>query len=485
MADNVLVVGAGPTGLMLACELAAAGVRCRVLEQRDAEPNITRAFAVHARTLELLDARGLAQEVIAKGTPFTELQMAQGVRLDLRQADSRFAMVLMVPQSGTEQVLQARALQLGVPIVHGAQVEGLHQDADGAELTVRTADGTRRERAGYVVGADGAHSAVRGLLGVAFTGAQYQHHIMLADVRLADGPARALVGRVSHKGLALVLPFGDGFYRLILWDLSRQDVSLNVPLTLKEVRDACLRITGTDYGLHDPRWMSRFVSERRQAASYRVDRVFLAGDAAHVHSPLGGQGMNTGIQDAVNLGWKLAAAVHGWAPDWLLDSYQAERFPVGKSVLRVTDGLTRLVLSRSRLRQRLQLRLMSVLLRIPRVRRTFLAFLTGTGIAYHTGTGTNRLAGTRVPQVAAHNGQFVLVDSTGGLASLANSYRGRVVYQNAEPPARLPTATLVRPDGYAAWASDSTDPVTLTTDTRQALLSWCGAAAARSGTQPA
>lgn len=477
--DEILVVGAGPTGLMLACELALAGVRCRVLERRANEPNITRAFAVHARTLEVLDARGLAEPLVASGHPTTRLRPLPGAQMiDLKVLDTPFPMVLMVPQSGTEKLLGERARELGVPVVRGAEVIGLRQDAEGVQLDVRQDGQTRSEQARYVVGADGAHSVIRGLLGVDFVGRQYETHIMLADVKLAGAPGDALFARNNDEGLVVVVPFGDGYFRVIAWDLRNEHVPLEQPLTIDEMRDVFRRVAGTDFEMGEPRWMSRFLSERRQARHYRVGRVFLAGDAAHVHSPIGGLGMNTGLQDAINLGWKLGAAVHGWAPPWLLDSYERERHPVGASVLEQTDAMANMVLIRSRLRRALMPLIMRLVLRGKRIAR-----LAGTGIVYPPiSPHPHPLAGYRVREMPTaegrlyellRDGRFVLLDGTSGRAAAgrARPWAARVRAVGADTSAHhLPRVVLVRPDGYAAWAADRPQ------ETEAALGEWCGPA---------
>ena len=465
---DVIVVGAGPTGLMLACELAMRGVAVRVLEERRDLPNITRAFGVHARTLELLDARGMADELVTRGLPVYQVAPAPGALLNLRELPSRYPMVLIAPQSLTEHVLAERAAQLGVDMVHGAQVAGLEQDTDG--VTLRLADGTT-QRASYVVGCDGAHSAVRGLLGIDFVGKQYETHILLADVQLQQPPFGGLSAKTSADGVVLIVPFGDGWFRAIAWDRTREEVPLKEPVTLAEIKSAFLRIAHTDFGMADMRWSSRFLSERRQARRYRVGPVFIAGDAAHVHSPLGAQGMNTGIQDAMNLGWKLAAAVAGTAPDWLLDSYQKERHEVGANVLKLTDAFNQLVLGRSLLRRALRRVVITVLLNVGITKRMMRDRLSGIGISYRRPPGAHPLTGTRMPDVDCsgtrlyelmRDGRFLVVTRD----KLDVGHADVSVAVHADPA--LPDAVLVRPDGYVAWAGS-------VAGVAAALDHWCGA----------
>ena len=470
---DVIVIGAGPTGLALACEVALSGARCRVLERRATQPNITRAFAVHARTLELLDARGLADDLVARGVVVEELQPAPGATIDLSTLETRFPMVLIAPQSATETLLEQRARELGVEIERGADVTGLHQDAGGVRMTL--ADG-RSESARYVVGCDGAHSTVRRLIGVDFVGHQYETHILLADVRLADPPERAMFATTSAEGAVIVVPFGGGWFRAIAWDRRREQVPLDVPLPVDEMRDAFRRIAGTDFGMGEQRWSSRFLSERRQARSYRVGRVFLAGDAAHVHSPLGGQGMNTGIQDAMNLGWRLGGAVAGRVA--LLDGYEVERHPVGESVLELTDAFNKLVLGRSALRRAIQTRLIRFIVRFPPARARVAGRMTGLAIGYPRARGDNPWVGRRMPDVAGPNGRlyevlregrFVLVDATpDGTAAAGAPVRAL----RTAATAGLPAATLVRPDGYVAWAGSAGPD--LAGHARAAVARWCG-----------
>jgi 2-polyprenyl-6-methoxyphenol hydroxylase-like FAD-dependent oxidoreductase len=461
-AADVVVVGSGPTGLMLACELALGGAKARLLEERTDTPNITRAFAVHARTLELLDARGLSEELLSRGVPVYEVAPPGGGSLNLRELPTRFGMVLIVPQSGTEKVLQARAEELGVDIVRGAEVVGLTQDAAG--VTVECA-GSDSMRADYVVGCDGAHSTVRSQLGIDFVGRQYETHILLADLKLTRAPGETLTGIPNEKGVALLIPFGDGWFRAIVWDRLREQAPLREPVTLEEIRDSFNRIAGHDFGMTEMRWSSRFLSERRQARHYRKGRVFLAGDAAHVHSPLGGQGMNTGIGDAMNLGWKLAAAVRGSAPGWLLDSYEAERHPVGASVLQLTDAFNQIVLHHSKVGRLLRSAVVGTVTRLPRGRRLLGERLSGVGIAYPHQRGDDWMVGRRMPDIVCEGkrvydllreGRFVLVT-----AAPVELDRPDIVHAVDTHP-ELPDAVLVRPDSYVAWASERLpDPVEL------------------------
>jgi 2-polyprenyl-6-methoxyphenol hydroxylase-like FAD-dependent oxidoreductase len=453
-ATDVVVVGAGPTGLMLACELALGGVAVRVLEERASTPNITRAFAVHARTLELLDARGMAEDLIPRGVAVYEVAPPGGKPMDLRELPGRYAMLLIVPQSGTEQVLAGRADELGVPVVRGAEVVGLTEGDDG--VTVECAGGDAI-CAKYVVGCDGAHSTIRSLVGIDFVGKQYETHILLADVALSRAPSDTLTGVTNERGVVLMIPFGDGWFRAIAWDRLREQAPLAEPVTLDEICDSFLRVAGEDFGMSEMRWSSRFLSERRQARHYRSGRVFIAGDAAHVHSPLGGQGMNTGIGDAMNLGWKLAAAVNGSAPHDLLDSYEAERHPVGAMVLRTTDAFNQVVLGRSRLQRIARNVVIGTLTRVPKTRRLMREFLSGIGIAYARKRGENPLVGRRMPDIDCGGtrlyellraGKFVLIT-----ASPVDAGRADIVHVVGDHP-ELPEAVLVRPDSYVAWAAD-------------------------------
>jgi 2-polyprenyl-6-methoxyphenol hydroxylase-like FAD-dependent oxidoreductase len=467
---DVLIVGAGPTGLLLAGDLARAGVAVTVLERRTDTSNLTRAFAVHARTLEELDARGVADELIATGQRVTAVRGFGTSVLNLSRLPSRFPYLLVTPQYETERVLEDRAGKLGVEIVHGAEVVGLHQDDDGVDVEIRSPDGdVRTRRVAYLVGSDGVHSAVRHALGLPFPGHSAVRSVMLADVRLAERPPDVLTVNSTSAGFAFVVPFGDGWYRAIAWDRHRE-LPDDAPVDLDEIRAVARAVLGTDYGMHEARWLSRFHSDERQVPRYRVGRVFLAGDAAHVHSPAGGQGMNTGLQDAANLGWKLAAVLQGHAPESLLDTYEAERHPVGRMVLRGSGALLRLGLTGSSMARALRNVAGRYAIQLPPVARRIAGAVSGVAIGYPAPHGAHPLTGKRAPDVpltgdgparlyeALRTGRFVLVTRAGAAAGRAALPAGwhdvvDVVTSVAGTPGAAPTM-LVRPDGYIAWAAE-------------------------------
>ncbi len=454
---DVVVVGAGPTGLMLAGDLAEAGVRVVLLERRARESNLARAFAVHARTLEELQIRGVAAELTATGTTITGLRLYGHAVIDLTRLPSSFNSLLITPQSRTEEVLTRRLERLGVSITRDADVVGVTQDATGVDVSVRASDGAeRRYRSSYVVGADGVRSAVRAALGLPYPGRSVVRSLMLADVRLADPPEDVLTVNGVGDGFAFVAPFGDGWYRIFGWNRLHQ-VDDSAPLELSEVREVTRRALGTDFGMHDPRFLSRFHSDERQVPRYRVGRVFLAGDAAHCHSPAGGQGMNTGMQDAANLGWKLAAAVHGWGGEELLDSYHAERHPVGRQVLRSSGLLVRLALIRPRWVRAVRNTVSRGLLGIPLVSERVAETISAIGVRYPVPRGASREIGTRVPDVVLRDGRRLYDALRGGRFVLLGSGPAAL-----DPPPQVEVAdrrdqvsdrwTLVRPDGYVGWA---------------------------------
>ncbi|HKS99945.1 MAG TPA: FAD-dependent monooxygenase [Rugosimonospora sp.] len=473
---DVAIVGAGPTGLLLAGDLAAAGVRTTVLESRQDESNLTRAFALHARSLELLDARGLADQLVTTGQPVRGLRLFDQLSVDLSGLPSRFRYVLITPQYTIERVLEERAVAAGARIVRGAKVLGLRQDGDGVDIEAQT--GAYRAR--YAVGADGVHSAVRTALGLEFPGQSIVRSLMLADVRLTDAPEGVLAVNAAGDCFAFVAPFGDGWYRIFAWD-RRNPLPDSAPVDLEEVRAVTRRALGTDFGMHDARWLSRFHSDERQVTTYRVGRVFLGGDAAHVHTPAGGQGMNTGLQDAANLGWKLAEAVHGRAPEGLLDTYQAERHPVGRMVLRSSGAIIRLTMIQSRPGRLARNSIGAAALHVGAVTRKISGMISGIGIGYPAPSGAHALVGQRAADTllagegpgpvrlyeALRDGHFVLVTAPGQPLAVPAGWADQVRRVGAGQD--TDTTVLVRPDGYVAWASDKADPAALGT----ALGQWC------------
>ncbi|QLE73520.1 FAD-binding protein [Streptomyces rectiverticillatus] len=468
---DVIVVGAGPTGLLLAGDLAAAGVRVTVVEKRARESNLTRAFAVHARTLEAFDARGIAEPLLSTGPFLDTLRIFGRGRIDLSRLPSRFPGVLMTPQYETERVLEERALKAGAVLQRGAEVLGLRQDADGVELDVRTeGDGAENAtgtlRAAYVVGADGVRSAVRKALGMPFPGRSVLRSVMLADVRLETVPDGLPAFNSGRDGFAFLVPFGDGYYRAIAWRRGCELPS-GAPVELDELKAVTRAAFGTDYGMHDARWTSRFHSDERQVPRYREGRVLLAGDAAHVHSPAGGLGMNAGLQDAANLGWKLAAVLKGTAPDSLLDSYHDERHPVGRLVLRLSGTLLRSVLLASPVARGLRDAAALAAGALPFATDRGALMMSGIGIDYPAPPGSHPLTGRRAPDLplaerpgepsrlyeALRAGTYVRVLPRGGGAPPHAPHDKAGVTTVTRADAR-PTTLLVRPDGYVAEAAD-------------------------------
>ncbi|MFP3988678.1 FAD-dependent oxidoreductase [Streptomyces sp. E11-3] len=473
---HVIVTGAGPTGLLLAGDLAAAGIPVTVLEKRPAGiSNLTRAFGVHARTLEQLDARGLADELVKTGQPLTEIRLFGQLSLQLGGLRSRFPFLLSTPQYEVERLLHRRATEQGVAFVYGAEVTAVRQDSAGVEVEVRHEDGTASTyQAAYLVGADGVHSAVRKAIGQAFPGRPVISSIVLADVKLDSEPDLTVAVNGSNDSFGFIIPFGDGYWRVGGWNRAHSDVPDSAPTSLDELRAISRRAFGSDFGMHDERWISRFHSDERQVAEYRTGRVFLAGDAAHTHSPAGGQGMNTGLQDAANLSWKLAAVLKGHSPETLLDTYQSERHPVGKAVLRSSGSIVRLATAHNTPQYAIRSLLTSLLNRVRPAREKAVGQITGIGYAYGAPRGAHRLVGRRAPDVALADdgrlyealraGKFVLITP----ADTTVATDGDRVVGTHWATGDRGTTLLIRPDGYVAWASDRPDPTAL----RSALAEW-------------
>jgi 2-polyprenyl-6-methoxyphenol hydroxylase-like FAD-dependent oxidoreductase len=483
---QVLVVGAGPTGLLLAGDLAAAGVDTWIVERRNSESNLTRAFAVHARTLELLDARGLADDLVAVGRPVPGLRLFGRVQVDLGRLRSRYPFVLVTPQYEVERLLETRARAVGAHVLEGHEVVALRQDESRVSVLIRNSAGVAPEAsADYVVGCDGVHSAVRRALNLPFPGRSAVRSVVLADVRLSGAPPDVLTVDATPEGFAFIAPFGDGWFRVIAWDRADQQAD-DAPVDFESLRAITRRVLGDDFGMSDPRWLSRFHSDERQVPEYRIGRILLAGDAAHVHSPAGGQGMNTGLQDAANLSWKLAAVATGRAPDCLLDTYQLERYPVGRDVLRTSSALLRLAMLTRPSSRWLRDHLGATLTGFGPTATRIALRISGLSVSYRSSGSGHPLEGTR----AADHG---VVRPDGTRQRLYETLReGRfVVVLPAEGPQhdlagwqdRVATAVsadsddaclLVRPDGYLASVVTDPDPEEQARHLRQELRSWCG-----------
>jgi 2-polyprenyl-6-methoxyphenol hydroxylase-like FAD-dependent oxidoreductase len=425
----------------------------------------------------MLDGRGIADELIGGGMEASKLNVLGRINLDMSDLPSRFPFMLMTPQYKVERILEQRARSLGAEFVNGAVVTEVRQQAGYAEADFRTESGeTGTRRAAYLVGADGVHSVVRRKLHMPFPGQSVLRSVMLADVRLADPPADLLQINVNQTGLGFLAPFGDDRYRALAWDRNR-DVPDTEPVELDEVREVIRLVFGSDFGMYDPSWMSRFHNDERQVPEYRAGRVFLAGDAAHVHSPAGGLGMNTGLQDAANLSWKLAAAYHGWAGDGLLDSYHAERHPVGKFVIRLSGSLVKVARIRSDWLRSSVTELAGAALEVPALSQKAALAVSGLGISYPGGPGAHPLEGKRMPDVPLagggrvyqllRSGKHILLAGAGQTLPATDGWTDRILRaQRTRPHPRL---ILVRPDGYIGWATDEVVDRTRDDELRGAL----------------
>ncbi|MGW6564273.1 rifampin monooxygenase [Streptomyces sp. NPDC054975] len=473
---DVIVVGAGPTGLMLAAELRLHGVQAVVLE-RDTEPTeVVRALGLHARSVEVMDQRGLLERFLPLGRqhPLGGGFFA-GIDKPAPQLDTTHPYVLGIPQPTVDRLLAERAVELGADIRRGCRLVGLSQDEDG--VTAELADGTRL-RSRYLVACDGGRSTVRKLLGVAFPGEPSKVETLLGQMELTASPEELAAVmtevRKTQKRFGVV-PFGEGVYRVVV---PAEGVSEDraVPPTFEQFKARLREVAGTDFGVHSPRWLSRFGDATRQAERYRVGRVLLAGDAAHIHPPAGGQGLNLGIQDAFNLGWKLAAEVTGWAPEGLLDTYEAERHPVAADVLDNTRAQMELMSLEPGARS--VRRLVAELMDFEEVNRYLLEKVTALGVRYDLGEG-HPLLGRRLRDVQLKQGRLyeltrtgrgLLLDRTGTLS--ATGWADRVDHVADTGEELEAPAILLRPDGHVAWAGDSQK------DLLTALTAWFGPATA-------
>jgi 3-(3-hydroxy-phenyl)propionate hydroxylase len=492
----VVIAGGGPTGLMLAGELALAGVDVAIVERRPSQdlPG-SRSGGLHSRTIEVFDQRGIADRFLSEG------QVAQvagfaSVRLDISDFPTRHPYGLGLWQNHIERILAGWVRELKVPVHYGTEVTGFAQDDTAVDVTL--SDG-RRLRAQYLVGCDGGRSLVRKAAGIEFPGWDPTTSALLAEVELAEEPELGIrrtpsgmhaLGKVEYEikdGEVVYKPGGT-----VGVMVTESHVGTSEP-TLRDLSEVLIAVYGTDYGVHSPTWITRFTDMTRQAAAYRDRRVLLAGDAAHVHSPVGGQGLNTGVQDAVNLGWKLAQVVNRTSPESLLDTYHAERHPVAARVLRNTMAQVALMRADDRIEALRDI--VSELLSMDEPRKRFAAMMSGLDIHYDLGEG-HPLLGRRMPDLdlvtakgplrvftLLHDARPVLLNlgEPGGFDITPWADRVQLIdakYDGAwELPAigavTAPAAVLIRPDGYVGWVGDLTHP-----GLPDALTTWFGPPAA-------
>jgi 2-polyprenyl-6-methoxyphenol hydroxylase-like FAD-dependent oxidoreductase len=479
----VAIAGGGPTGLMLAGELALAGVEVVIVERRARqELEESRSRGMHSRTLEVLDQRGVADRFIAAGQPM-QISRFAGVLLDISGVPTRHNYGLALMQNEFEQILAGWVVELGVPFLR--ERTGFEQDGDGVSVTL--ADGGPL-RAGYLAGCDGGRSAIRKAAGIEFPGWDPSVSSLIAEAEMTEQPEYGL--RHDENGTQAIGPLGDG--KRVGLVITERYAGQSPEPTLADLRRALIGVWGSDFGVHSPTRLSRFTDMTRQAASYRAGRVLLAGDAAHIHYPVGGQGLNLGVQDAVNLGWKLAQVVKGVSPESLLDTYQAERHPVAADALRTTMALTALTRADARIEALRDT--VADLLSAEEPRTRLAAKTAALDIRYDLGEG-HPLLGRRMPDLdivtddgpthvfsLLHTARPVLLNlrEPGALDIVPWADRVHVVdarYGGAwELPVvgavAAPDAVLIRPDGHVAWVGTEGQP-----GLTEALTTWFGPAA--------
>jgi len=478
----VVIVGDGPTGMMLAGELTLAGIDVAIVERRVDRGRApgSRAGGLHSRTIEVFDQRGIADRFLSEGQAMQVNGFAM-IRLDISDFPTRHNYGLALWQRRIEEIMADWIDELGVPIYRGREVTGFTQDDTGVDIQVSDAESLR---AGYLVGCDGGRSLIRKAAGIDFPGWDPSISFLIAEVDMSEEPESQI--RRDEKGISALGP-RDGRVGVVVRE---EQLGQTGEPTLSDLSQALEGVWGTDFGVHGPAWISRFTDMSRQAASYRAGRVLLAGDAAHVHAPTGGQGLNTGVQDAVNLGWKLAQVVTGSSPDTLLDTYHAERHPVGARVLQMTMAQAPLLRANARidaLRDTL-----SDLLGMEEPRKRIAGIMSGLDIHYDLGDG-HELLGRRMPDLDLvtsdgpgrvftflHEGRPVLLNLAEPGAVDIGPWSDRVQLIDAKYDGRWelpvlgavnpPMATLIRPDGYVAWVGEGPTHAGLS----DALSTWFG-----------
>ncbi|MFR9807357.1 FAD-dependent monooxygenase [Pseudonocardia sp. RS010] len=468
---DVVVVGGGPVGLWLAAEARLGGADVVLLERRIEPVRQSRALTIHGRTLETFGLRGLASRFLEVGRPMPSWHFANlDTRLDFSGFDSPYPFTLFIPQSRTEAILEDHAVGIGVDVRRGALVVAVDDRGDHVDLTLE--DGSVVSSR-WVVGADGARSIVRRTAGIDFPGLPATDSIAMGDVVLDVPDDAPLGGGTNEFGGATIIPSGDGVHsRVIVLDNTRRHVPQNEPLTLAEMSESLRRTTGSDFGARDASWLTRFTNETRLAASYRSGRLLLAGDAAHVHAPMGGQGLNVGAQDAMNLGWKLALVATGRASEELLDTYESERRPVGEQLFANTVAQYRLVSEFDPANAYLR-EVISGLLAVPEANRTMAGEVSGFSVSYPhplvSDVDSSALGGRRVPDLpladgssvhhALAQGQFVRVTAPGHQALPMPASLDRApltdVHAVRLEADELPAvgSIIIRPDGYTLTSS--------------------------------